>query len=1008
MDSYQSFVNPAPMYRGTDFWMLNDRLEEGELIRQLHAMKEQGVYSFIARTYVGLKSDYPGADFQSKLKVIVKTAKELGMKVFLQAGYMPECVLDLPPEYSLNYLKIHSKHEGMLPEDEHVLCRFGDYVVTEFSSGTFLDMFNRDSVAFYLKQSYENMWHDFESEYGDTICSIWVDEPSYAEEYFPFPRGFAERFIKRWGYDVTERLYLLYLDEEGYRTVRYHYRKLLQDMLEEHYFSMLRAWCNSHGLMASGHLMLEDTLYSQISRACAVMPYYKYFDLPGIDLLCAQMNWREGEIKPGVHRMQDPVYTYRNTVTTTPIQCASAARQMGSEHVLCEMYGVTTQDMTFRNQKHLFDYMIAHGVNHRSVHGIFYSLHGRAKRAYPAHINTYQPYWNDLGVLYDYVASVSRFAALGQPEGDVLLLHPLDSAYCEYVNAKDEPLLGRRASLEDLRRRDRAFQSLLVKLSFAHCNFDLGDERSLEDIGGVEHDRIRIGKMTYGTVVLPRLLNLQKTTLEKLRLFAKNGGRVIVLGDAPTLLDGYPAGEEFLADVMNAEYAADDGELIPLIQNKEYAFQSDYDDGQNLWIRRRVDGGEAYYVLFNSDCAHEHRGVLTVRGLVRAERWDGFDKKRIPLTYRHTEGKTEIDLTIPEGGSVLLYTVEDGGACLVCAEASGEAVYPLPNHWRCQRRDPNAFLLEFCSFRRGEEAYSEEYPVLAVHHMLVDEDYHGALTQRYTFSCDRVIEGLRLALEDASAHAVRFNGVEISSSPNGYYRAHCFETIPLPPTQEGVNTLELTRDYIPLAKMKRKLSSLFETQPGVELECAYLVGDFGVRVVEEPERNGNIRFSRRMTLTGESETCLGELTRVGYPFYAGTMELSGEFYWSGDAKAVLSVDALHACLCRVSVNGIDCGVLCAPPYRVDVSAALRQGENTLTLTLTNSLRNLLGPSHRPKGEEGCFQGGYAFPGASWLGIGQNNDVTWYEHRIPDTPYWTDSYLQIPFGVRGVKLCKPIK
>ena len=175
MDSYQSFVNPAPMYRGTDFWMLNDRLEEGELIRQLHSMKEQGVYSFIARTYVGLKSDYPGADFQSKLKVIVKTAKELGMKVFLQAGYMPECVLDLPPEYSLNYLKIHSKREGMLPEDEHVLCRFGDYVVTEFSSGTFLDMFNRDSVAFYLKQSYENMWHDFESEYGDTICSIWVD-----------------------------------------------------------------------------------------------------------------------------------------------------------------------------------------------------------------------------------------------------------------------------------------------------------------------------------------------------------------------------------------------------------------------------------------------------------------------------------------------------------------------------------------------------------------------------------------------------------------------------------------------------------------------------------------------------------------------------------------------------------------------------------------------------------------------------------------------------------------
>lgn len=125
MDSYKSFVNPDPMYRGTDFWMLNDRLEEDELVSQLHARKEQGVYSFIARTYVGLKSDYPGADFQSKLKLIVKNAKELGMKVFLQAGYMPECVLDLPVEYSLNYLKIHKKSEGEIPEGERgvKLCK---------------------------------------------------------------------------------------------------------------------------------------------------------------------------------------------------------------------------------------------------------------------------------------------------------------------------------------------------------------------------------------------------------------------------------------------------------------------------------------------------------------------------------------------------------------------------------------------------------------------------------------------------------------------------------------------------------------------------------------------------------------------------------------------------------------------------------------------------------------------------------------------------------------------
>ena len=32
---FESFLSPPDFYRGTDFWMLNDKLEDGELIRQL-------------------------------------------------------------------------------------------------------------------------------------------------------------------------------------------------------------------------------------------------------------------------------------------------------------------------------------------------------------------------------------------------------------------------------------------------------------------------------------------------------------------------------------------------------------------------------------------------------------------------------------------------------------------------------------------------------------------------------------------------------------------------------------------------------------------------------------------------------------------------------------------------------------------------------------------------------------------------------------------------------------
>ena len=118
--------------------------------------------------------------------------------------------------------------------------------------------------------------------------------------------------------------------------------------------------------------------------------------------------------------------------------------------------------------------------------------------------------------------------------------------------------------------------------------------------------------------------------------------------------------------------------------------------------------------------------------------------------------------------------------------------------------------------------------------------------------------------------------------------------------------------------------------------------------------------------------------------------------------AFVALDELNGCLTRVLVNGIDCGVLHSAPYRLDISSALQQGENQITLLLTNTLRNLLGPYHRPVGEEGCYQGGYGVPGVAWTGIG-GGDRQWYLHRRIDTAVWSDSYMQIPLGVRGAKL-----
>ncbi|NLK07133.1 MAG: hypothetical protein GX316_00370, partial [Firmicutes bacterium] len=66
---------------------------------------------------------------------------------------------------------------------------------------------------------------------------------------------------------------------------------------------------------------------------------------------------------------------------------------------------------------------------------------------------------------------------------------------------------------------------------------------------------------------------------------------------------------------------------------------------------------------------------------------------------------------------------------------------------------------------------------------------------------------------------------------------------------------------------------------------------------------------------------------------------------SDSSQLTLQLDELMASVAKVSLNGMDIGHIALPPYTMDLSQAIKKGENDLRVVVINSLRNLLDPLH---------------------------------------------------------------
>lgn len=89
-------------------------------------------------------------------------------------------------------------------------------------------------------------------------------------------------------------------------------------------------------------------------------------------------------------------------------------------------------------------------------------------------------------------------------------------------------------------------------------------------------------------------------------------------------------------------------------------------------------------------------------------------------------------------------------------------------------------------------------------------------------------------------------------------------------------------------------------------------------------------------------------------YYSGTASYANTFFWDTSKiknKRIWINLGKVANMAEVIVNGVNCGVAWTDPFRVDITKALHQGKNELTIEVVNTWRNrLMGDHHLPQAE----------------------------------------------------------
>lgn len=449
-----NFKNVPVAFQPAYTWLWNTNITKEEIKRQIDEMYENGIRAFyvlgeperfrptIRKTH--LSPEYLSKEYIELVYYAYTLAKEKGMHTWLynEGGF--------PSGMACGKIREKKPHLAM---KELIKNDSGEYTA-EDTCGP-IDRIRADIAKRETTDEFINMTHEgYKRVFGDALGSdvtMMFDDEAYMGDWTD---GLDILFEEKYGYSILP--YIAYIvgdkaptTEKESRAVS-DYTMLCGELVRDNYFIPMKQWLNSHNMLSTGHLDLDNqTDGGKIRRYGNVMETLRAFDAPGVDVIWSQITYPEN----GRCCFEGNEFWAR---------CASAAaRQQGKSLCISESFAVYGSHITPEEMRFIVNFQAVRGISRFNFMVISYDRESAMACQYRPNFIKEYPGTDMLSEINNYTARISYILESGKAEVKTAL-------YCPYRSISGGGNIGRTAMDE--------YERLGHMLESAGVDFDIIDE----------------------------------------------------------------------------------------------------------------------------------------------------------------------------------------------------------------------------------------------------------------------------------------------------------------------------------------------------------------------------------------------------------------------------------------------------------------------------------------------------------------------------------------------------